>query len=349
MKYATNLNLDQNELQNAIAQNLTTEPTSPKKGQFFFDTSVNKLKIFNGTTWEVPGDTVAASSNNGMLSVNGSDVKVYELPKSTGTVLGGIKVGAGLSVTDDGTLSATGGGTADAVEWENVIGRPTALSEFTNDTNFITNTVNNLTNYYAKTETYTKTEVNGLIGNIATIQIKVVESLPETGQSNIIYLVAKSTGEESQNVYDEYLWTGSAYEKIGDTKIDLSNYLTKTGDGSNLTVNGSNLGTKISEFDSDLDSLATVANTGSYNDLLNKPTIPKAVNKDVKTLSTATATYTVSGYIIGVLCIDSVTKEAVITDLTFNGYGTDANNSVIVTCSQAPTNPINVIITYIAA
>lgn len=35
MKYATNLNLDQNELQNAIAQNLTTEPASPKKGSIF--------------------------------------------------------------------------------------------------------------------------------------------------------------------------------------------------------------------------------------------------------------------------------------------------------------------------
>lgn len=43
---------------------------------------------------------------------------------------------------------------------------PTALSAFTNDTNFITNAVNDLVNYYKKSETYTKSEVNDLISGI---------------------------------------------------------------------------------------------------------------------------------------------------------------------------------------
>ena len=34
----------------------------------------------------------------------------YQLPTASATVLGGVKVGDGLSITDDGTLSATGGG-----------------------------------------------------------------------------------------------------------------------------------------------------------------------------------------------------------------------------------------------
>lgn len=62
----------------------------------------------------------------------------FELPIASNSVLGGIKVGAGLNITKDGILSATGGGTADAVNWENVIGRPTNLSQFTNDSGFIT-------------------------------------------------------------------------------------------------------------------------------------------------------------------------------------------------------------------
>ena len=49
----------------------------------------------------------------------------YNLPIANQTTLGGIKVGAGLSITADGILSATGGGTADSVNWENVVGRPT--------------------------------------------------------------------------------------------------------------------------------------------------------------------------------------------------------------------------------
>lgn len=64
----------------------------------------------------------------------------YTLPAAKSDTLGGIKVGAGLSVTEDGILSATGGGTADAVEWDNVIGKPTKLSEFENDSNFQTDT-----------------------------------------------------------------------------------------------------------------------------------------------------------------------------------------------------------------
>lgn len=62
----------------------------------------------------------------------------FELPIASNSVLGGIKVGAGLNITEDGILSATGGGTADAVNWENVIERPTNLSQFTNDSGFIT-------------------------------------------------------------------------------------------------------------------------------------------------------------------------------------------------------------------
>lgn len=48
----------------------------------------------------------------------------YTLPAATTKTLGGVKVGAGLTVTPEGLLSATGGGTADAVEWDNVLNKP---------------------------------------------------------------------------------------------------------------------------------------------------------------------------------------------------------------------------------
>ena len=47
----------------------------------------------------------------------------YTLPTATASTLGGVKVGAGLTISG-GVLSATGGGTADAVAWENITGRP---------------------------------------------------------------------------------------------------------------------------------------------------------------------------------------------------------------------------------
>lgn len=77
--------------------------------------------------------------------------------------------------------------------------------------------------------TYSQSEVQALISAIKTIQIQVVQSLPPVseGQTNVIYLVAKSsTG--TNNYYYEYIFTGTAYELIGDTEVDLSNYYTKS-------------------------------------------------------------------------------------------------------------------------
>ena len=90
---------------------------------------------------------------------------------------------------------------------------------------FITNTVDDLVNYYTKSETYTKTEVNNLIGQISSISFEVVDSLPPTGEVNKIYLVPKTPGQ-SQDGYNEYIYVNSGWERIGGTDIDLSQYAT---------------------------------------------------------------------------------------------------------------------------
>lgn len=105
---------------------------------------------------------------------------------------------------------------------------PTKVSDFTNDSGFVTSTVNNLANYYLKSETYTQAQVDALIGAISTISIEVVQSLPTQDiKTNTIYLVPKQTAG-TQNVYDEYIYVNNAWELIGDTEIDLSNYVTTT-------------------------------------------------------------------------------------------------------------------------
>lgn len=47
-----------------------------------------------------------------------------KIPIATVSEIGGIKVGAGLTITEDGILNATGGGVADSVAWENIVGIP---------------------------------------------------------------------------------------------------------------------------------------------------------------------------------------------------------------------------------
>ena len=54
----------------------------------------------------------------------------YTLPKASSSTLGGVKVGAGLEIKDDGTLNATTGGTADAVDWSGVQNTPTTLAGY---------------------------------------------------------------------------------------------------------------------------------------------------------------------------------------------------------------------------
>lgn len=113
---------------------------------------------------------------------------------------------------------------------------PTALSDLTNDEGFITQTVNNLANYYLKTETYTKAEVDNLIGQIATIDIQVVQTLPtEDISTSTIYLVPKSSAG-TQDIYDEYIYTNNAWEKIGSTAVDLTNYWTSQSGQSNSLI-----------------------------------------------------------------------------------------------------------------
>lgn len=59
--------------------------------------------------------------SNGNTTIN---IASYSLPTASSSTLGGIKVGAGLSINSSGVLSATGGGQADSVDWSNITNIP---------------------------------------------------------------------------------------------------------------------------------------------------------------------------------------------------------------------------------
>lgn len=90
------------------------------------------------------------------------------------------------------------------------------------------------TKYELSTNYYDKTAVDGMVTAIPKFKIEVVQTLPATNiSSTTVYLV--KSGEESQNLYTEYIYVDSKWEKLGTQGVDLSGYLTKELGVSNVT------------------------------------------------------------------------------------------------------------------
>lgn len=102
---------------------------------------------------------------------------------------------------------------------------PTNLSELNNDENYIKNTVDNLVNYYIKSDVYTKTEVNGLISNIQKLTSQIVEHLPtEDIDTSVIYLIKQA----DTAAYMQYMYINNSWAELGSTQVDLSNLYSRT-------------------------------------------------------------------------------------------------------------------------
>lgn len=162
---------------------------------------------------------------------------------------------------------------------------------------FIKNSVNNLVNYYLKAETYTQAEVNAIIGSIQSFSYEIVATLPTTGAGNKLYLLGP-TGSGADK-YEEYVYTNNTWTKIGDTSIDLSNYVTLSALNTALAnyTTTANLTTLLAGKQNTISDLSTIRSgaalgatavqpeagkglfSGNYNDLTNKPTIPTALSQ----------------------------------------------------------------------
>lgn len=145
---------------------------------------------------------------------------------------------------------------------DEISGLPTKLSELINDTAFITNAVNDLTNYYKKSE------VNELVDGLPKFGFSVVDELPTENISSTTIYLKTSQNPEDGNIYEEYIHVNGKWELLGAQDINLEGYATEE------FVTSQGYLKSYTETDPTVPAWAKTANkpTYSYAEITNKPT-----------------------------------------------------------------------------
>lgn len=137
---------------------------------------------------------------------------------------------------------------------------PTKISQLTNDSNYITNEVNNLGNYYSKSETYTKTEVDNAIACL-------VDSAPDA--LNTLNELATAI-QENDSVIDTL--NSAIGIKANQSDLDITNSTIETLSetvANNKTELDSKIPTNISQLNNDSGYITSYTETD--------PTVPSHV------------------------------------------------------------------------
>ena len=98
IKYLNNLDLNKNQLQQAVIQTASSDPSSPVAGQIYYNTTDNVLKFYNGSAFVSAGGDLTAitSATTNQLTIANGTGPIPALTIVTG------------AVTNGGTALATG-------------------------------------------------------------------------------------------------------------------------------------------------------------------------------------------------------------------------------------------------
>jgi hypothetical protein len=165
---------------------------------------------------KVTGSRLMTETEGTKLAGIAENANNYTLPAATSTSLGGVKVGANLSVSDDGTLSAT------SLAWDNVQNKPDTFTPSTHNHDAL---------YYTESEIDTKvntlqTNINSVSTNLQTAKSSLESSISST-KSELQELI--ETKQSASNLVT-YIDENSTDEQYPSAKL-LYNIV---GDCSNL-------------------------------------------------------------------------------------------------------------------
>lgn len=75
------------------------------------------------------------------------------------------------------------------------------------------------------TNPVTSNGIKSYVDTMVSGQAKFVDALPTIGEENIVYYVPQANADNTDTIYDEYIWCDNSFIKVGDKSLNLNDYV----------------------------------------------------------------------------------------------------------------------------
>lgn len=277
--FLKDVDLKQNELQNAVLQNLASAPENPVAGQMYFNTVDNISYTYDGTNW-ITGTTYSFA--NGITLSNGT----VTLDKATTAAIGGVIVGTNLTVSANGTIGIPDASTS-----------AKGAVEFATDAEFTTGTSETLAVNPKQVTTAIANATEGMVteDGAQTLTNKTIDAddntISDLTASNFKSGVVASTLAGTATASTTVLASEKAVADAIDGHIKLTDLSIASGSANYLGYNNSN-----GQFSAKVDGTVTESSTnlitsGAVYTAISNAVVGGVVYQGTWTISTSTTDF----------------------------------------------------------